>query len=114
MTKKAETTFKEKVHAYLKTLPNCYFTKIQQVAIIGTLDYFIVLAGVPIVMELKKSAKDKLSPLQVYNADWGQKAGAFVVEACPENWQDVKLLLKEISEQKFKQWERISLVCRSK
>lgn len=83
--------------------------KIQQLCIVGDPDFVIVLAGVPILMELKKSDKEYLSELQDYNIARGQRAGAFVIEACPENWQNVTKLLTKISQETFKKWERICL-----
>lgn len=109
MAKQPETVFKEKVAAYLKSLPNCFFEKVQQLSIVGSLDFTIVVSGIPILMELKKSDKDKLSKLQKHKAERWQKAGALVIEACPENWLRVKDLLDTISKQKFKPWEFVCL-----
>jgi len=108
MAKKPETVFKEKVASFLKTLPNCFYEKVQQVAIVGSLDFTIVVSGIPILMELKKSSKDKLSAIQQHKAEKWQRCGALVIEACPENWDRVRTLLEEISRQKFKPW---SVVC---
>jgi hypothetical protein len=89
MGKKAETIFKEVVLKDLKALPNGYFEKIQQVGKRGTPDILGCLNGYPIVMELKKSAKDKPMKLQTHKMKGWKKGGALVFVPCPETWPEI-------------------------
>ena len=89
MGKKAETVFKEIVLKDLKALPNGYFEKIQQVAKRGTPDILGALNGYPVVIELKKSDKEKPDPLQAHKLKCWEKASALIFVACPANWNEI-------------------------
>lgn len=99
MPSKPESRFKDKVSLFLRHLPHTYYEKIQQVCIVGTPDFFAVVGGVAIVMELKAHAKTKVSALQRHNLQRAADAGALAIVACPENWDSVQQLLQFHSDQ---------------
>lgn len=98
MAKKPETVFKERVLRDLKTLPLCWFSKIQQVAINGTPDILLCLNGIFIAIELKKDAKSKTSKLQDYNLQKIREAGGLSFVVYPDIWNDVLDDLRQIVE----------------
>lgn len=63
---KPETKFKIKFAKRLKEIPKLWFSKIQQVCIIGTPDFLICFQGIFIAVELKATEADKLRPMQEY------------------------------------------------
>ena len=87
MAKKPETVFKERVARDLKKIPGIWFEKIQQVAIRGTPDYLICLAGKFIALELKASEKDLPDPLQRHKLMEILRAGGVALVAWPGNWK---------------------------
>jgi hypothetical protein len=98
--KNPETKFKEKVQEDLKTLPDCYFTKIQQVAIRGIPDILLCVNGRFVGMELKVDSE--ISALQLYNLMKIQEANGVAIIATPKNWKIIFPLLKE------KKWNQIT------
>lgn len=89
MAKKAETIFKEAVLKDLKAFPNGYFEKIQQVCKRGTPDIIGALNGYPVVIELKKSLKEKPDKLQQFKLKKWKNASALIFVACPTNWPEI-------------------------
>jgi hypothetical protein len=87
MPKQPETRFKEKAQKDLKDLQRSgepiWFTKIQQVAIRGTPDNFLVVAGWGVALELKRNSLEQPDPLQLLNLARIIDAGGFSFRACP-------------------------------
>lgn len=71
----------------------------------GTPDFLGVVNGWMVALELKATAKDKPTELQVYNLAAVAKAGGIALVACPENWQAVLAFLDNLSKR-----ERTDLV----
>jgi hypothetical protein len=88
MAKKQETSFKEKVQKDLKTLPNIFAEKIQQVGIRGTPDLLLCIGGFFVAIELKIDG-EKPDPLQEYKLGLIKKAGGISLTATPSNWDRV-------------------------
>lgn len=89
MAKKPETKFKEKVINDLKKVPNCWFTKIQQLAKSGDPDIVCCVNGLFVGIELKRNAKERPSPLQAWVLEAIAESGGIGCVACPENWSDI-------------------------
>lgn len=97
MAQKPETKFRNgTVIPFLKSLPHCDITSVQQLARSGDPDLYICLAGVFVALELKASATSKLRPLQEWKLAKIKAAGGIALVAYPENWQDVKQTLLTI------------------
>lgn len=92
-----EKDFKVKVKAFLKTLPNCWHVKIQQVAIAGTPDILCCINGYFVALELKRSEKAKVSALQSHTIHLIMKAGGYAWTLYPENFEEVKQDLIKLS-----------------
>ena len=84
MSKKAETVYKEKLVPKLRAIPDVWVLKTQEVATVGVLDLFLCVNGAFVVIELKKSLKEKPSPLQEYNARKIKEAGGISLVSSPE------------------------------
>lgn len=96
MAKKPETKFKEKIVPYLKTLPNTWFYKTQEVCRRGIPDFAMCIRGHSILLELK-IPPNECDALQVYEMDRHRKAGGLSLEVTPENWSAVFRLLMELA-----------------
>lgn len=94
MAQKAETNFKVRVKAFLKTLPNTWHVKIQQVGLRGTPDLLCCVNGVFVAIELKASRTAPLDRLQAHTLKQIKKAGGTALVAFPENWPVVQEALK--------------------
>ena len=92
--KNPETKFKESVVEDLKTLPDAWFEKIQQVSIRGTPDFVICKAGVFIGLELKVDSE--LTKLQNHKLNLIKKAGGRAYSVTPKTWKRVFQEIKEI------------------
>ena len=98
MAKKSETSFRENtVVPDLKKLPNSWYESIQQVAIKGTPDILLCVAGTFVALELKADSKSKIDPLQVYKLDCIVKAGGIAFRVDRSNWDEVYSILKTIA-----------------
>lgn len=94
---KPESKFRQtKVIPFLKTLKNSTHFSIQQASISGTPDILLCCNGLFIALELK-SATGKASELQKYNLKNVDKCGGLGLLVNPGNWEQVKILLKLIS-----------------
>ena len=95
---KSETLFRtQKVDPFLKSLKHAYFFSIQQKAIRGTPDKLGVVQGTFVALELK-SEKGKVDPLQKFYLKEIEKAGGLAMVVSPQNWDEVKLILTNLSE----------------
>lgn len=92
-----ETKFKMRVQRDLKTVPSCWFTKIQQRVKRGDPDFLVCLGGFFVGLELKASAKAKIDKLQHYTLEKIRESGGIGIVAIPENWETVFELLKDLS-----------------
>lgn len=92
-----ESTFQRRVLKYLSALPNCFFYKAQATSLRGIPDIICGINGRFIGLELKRSIKEKPTALQKYTLDKIANANniAFVVH--PENWDDIKPILFNLS-----------------
>lgn len=93
MAKKKETAFKERVLKYLKTIPNLYVRKINQVALRGMPDILICYKGHFIAIELKVG-NNKADPLQEYDLEMVRVAGGTAFVLTPENFNYIKEIIK--------------------
>lgn len=104
--KQPETLFSARVRRDLLELQRLglpiWFTKIQQVAIRGIPDYILVVAGIGIGLELKRSSKQKADPLQQKNLDDINKCGGIGWTVCPETWPEALIQLKKIASRRSK------------
>lgn len=98
VVKKPETKFKEKVEKELKTIPKCWFVKIQQVAKHGTPDILMCINGVFIAIELKTDI-GKVDKLQAWTLDNIANAGGLAFVLTPKNFESTIKLLREIYEE---------------
>lgn len=91
MTKKAETTFKEKAFSDLQDIRmaggRLWWVKTQQVSIRGTPDVLLCINGTFWAMELKKSNKDKPDPLQQYTLNEIKRAKGLSTTESPQTWK---------------------------
>lgn len=94
-----ERTFKIKVHKFLRTLPNTWFTKTQERSIRGIPDYLACINGMFVGLELKRSKKEKmLGTLQDFNIEGINEAKGFALFVYPENFEQVKETLLAFSQ----------------
>lgn len=81
----------------LKKIPDSWFTKIQQVSIIGTPDILGCVSGKFVAIELKTDT-GKLSKLQEYNLDEITKAKGLALVCTESNMNEVLQIIKTIGE----------------
>ena len=93
----AETRFKQRVIEFLKSLPDVWFVKIQQVVTRGTPDILACINGYFVALELKRSSDANITALQGHNLSEITKAGGISLVSCPESWfkdrETLKMLL---------------------
>lgn len=97
----AETRFKNRVMAFLETLPDCWFSKIQQVGIRGTPDILCCINGYFVALELKSSLAAEIAALQVHNLKAITNAGGISFISTPETWFNDMETLRELSNDRF-------------
>lgn len=98
VAQKGETLFRKRFDAFLHSVPNSWFTSIQQQAIIGTPDKIGVINGFFIAIELKSSIKSKISGMQIYNLQEIVNAGGLGLVVHPGNFEDTKKVILKLSE----------------
>lgn len=92
-TKVSEGTFQKKVIGWLKSLgEDCYYIKTVRVNRSGCPDLIFCLRGVFFGLELKRDG-ERPEPLQRHHLKEIVDSGGVGLWACPENWEDVKLLI---------------------
>jgi len=94
MAKQPESRLKEKVLKDLKTIPNTYFIKIQQVVIRGTPDILACVSGRFVAIELKKDSTHQPDMRQDYELNKIKKAGGLGFVVTPANWEEVFCILR--------------------
>lgn len=97
MAKKPETLFKERIYPKLKTLPNTWVVKIQQVAKRGTPDFLLCINGLFVAIELKKSVDEEPDALQEWNLENIADCGGAAMVAYPENWDATYTVLQKLA-----------------
>lgn len=93
-----ETLFKNKVLKMLKTLPNTWVLKTQELSRRGTPDILMCVSGKFVALELKANPKSKVSALQVFNIDKINKSGGLGAVASPEDFPEVFAKIKNLAE----------------
>ncbi len=96
--KKPETYFKDRVVRDLRTIPNIYFIKIQQIARCGDPDMLLCVNGYFVALELKRDEKEIIKPLQQHELNCIVKAGGLGMLTHPENWPIIFEMIKALSE----------------
>lgn len=93
-----EKLFENKVKAFLKTLPKCWYFKVMGSMFqrSGVPDIVGVINGTFFALELK-AENGKPTALQVYNVKQLNWCGAYARIIKPSEWETVKLELEELS-----------------
>lgn len=92
--KNPETKFKEKVLEDLKTIPNLWYVKTQEVSVRGIPDLLICYKGRFLAFELKVDSPPE--ELQIYTLTKIKQAGGISSLVTPKNWKMVFGIIKEI------------------
>lgn len=99
MAKQAETKFKERVIADLRTLQGTWFFKTQEVSLHGIPDLIICIWGLFIAIELKRGKKERPDNIQSYTlGQIRKKAHGVTYVAFPENWDEIFEELKNMAD----------------
>lgn len=91
---KPETKFKIKALADLRSLPNSWWEKIQQMSINGTPDILGVYRGRFVALELKRSEAAHVDRLQLHKLALISKCGGIALLAHPDNWKAILSFLR--------------------
>lgn len=94
---KPETKFQKKVLSDLKKLSNVWILKTQERARKGVPDILLCCNGTFVALELKSSAKSKISPLQKFEINYIQACGGLGWIVHPDNWGQIYTRIKDIS-----------------
>lgn len=97
MGRQPESILKQRVLKDLKTLPNTYAVKIQQVVIRGTPDILACVNGKFVAIELKKDSNVKPDALQIHELKKIFRAGGLGCVVHPDNWQETFEHLQKLS-----------------
>lgn len=84
---KNETKLKERIQGILKTIPDLWYVKVQQVSVRGTADLLICYRGKFFAYELK-SDTGSLDPLQRYTLNNITKAGGIARVVTKHNMKE--------------------------
>lgn len=95
-----ESTFKKRVMALLKQLPNTYVVSIQQVSISGTPDILMCVNGTFVAWELKRGDDSHPTKLQEYNLKKIKEANGIGVVVRPSNLEKEYSRLLELIKEK--------------
>jgi hypothetical protein len=87
--KKPESVFKKKVMKKLETIHFSWWESINQIAVRGTPDIIGCINGRFIGLELKSSAKGKVSKMQEYKIEKIEESGGMAVVVHPDNFDAV-------------------------
>lgn len=104
MSKKPETTFKERIRPHLEALPNAFWEKIQNRTVRGVPDFLGCVNGVFVALELKTD-DGELDPLQTYKLWRIRECGGVAMTVTPSVWPQVLEELKLLA-QSFKDTRR--------
>lgn len=96
MSMKPETRFRIRVTCFVKSLLRTVAFPIQQIAIVGTPDFLMLVNGTFVGLELK-SEEGTLSALQSFNLRQIERCGGVAIVADPKNWEEVKTRLKQLA-----------------
>lgn len=89
MARKSESNFRDRVRAFLRTLPHTLAFPIQQSSIQGTPDFLLNSFGRFVALELK-SGEGSLTKLQKFMLTKVSLTNGVAIVAFPENWPQVK------------------------
>ena len=101
-----ENVFRHRtVKPFLERLPRCWIAPVQSRTQIGLPDLLVCLNGFFLAIEIKKCAEeaDRRSStrrLQEWNTNAINYCGGVALTVYPENWETVKLLLKQLAERR--------------
>lgn len=95
MSRKPESLFQDKVIKALNEIPRIKVFKIQQMSKRGDPDLLICANGKFIALELKKDVRSKPTKLQSHILKQVEDAGGFAAICSPENFDDLKMKIKE-------------------
>jgi hypothetical protein len=84
----------------LKTLNSTWFCKISDRSKKGIPDVILCVNGNFVAMELKRSNKEKATPLQKHTLDEIYQSGGCAWEVNPENWDVMLECLKQLAGEK--------------
>lgn len=101
MAEKAETLFKKKVMKDLKSVPFCWFTKVQQLAKRGDPDLICCVNGLFFGIELKGTEKDKATELQEYTINKIRDANGFAFVVHPNSWPKAFEMIRRLAVTKW-------------
>lgn len=90
-----ERTFQTKVIRKLKTLPDCWFFKTNELSIRGIPDIIGLINGKFFALEIKRS-KGSPTKLQIYTINLIKKAKGYAQICYPENFEKIFKELKEL------------------
>jgi hypothetical protein len=97
--KKPETLFKEKVQADLKTIPQSWWLKTQQISTVGIPDIIGCVKGKFVAIELKRDGKEAAKPhtLQRHVVGLITKADGFAVFMHPGNDKEIIAKIRRLA-----------------
>lgn len=84
-----EKNFQRRVQKQLKLLPKTWFCKISDRAKSGIPDIIACINGTFVAMELKRSEKEKATPLQLYTLEQIHNAFGYSKVVTPGNWDEI-------------------------
>lgn len=93
---KPESRLKVKVLKELRSLPNVWAVKVQQLSIVGTPDILACISGRFIALELKASSQDKTTVAQSVELHKISQANGIYFVVHPGNWQFVLTAIKKV------------------
>jgi len=93
----SETAFKNWIRPQIKELPNVWAEKIQQVGIHGTPDFLMSVNGHFVAMEIKRSDREKTTPLQLFNLQNISRTGGVALVCYPQNWEATYAILTQLA-----------------
>lgn len=97
MASKPETTFRARIRPLIERLPRTLVISIQQVAVRGVPDLSIICNGHSVWLELKATAKDRATPLQLHCLRGIAAAGGYAMVVKPDNWEAAYAFLQLLS-----------------
>jgi hypothetical protein len=91
-----EKTFKLRVQKDLRTIKGLWSFKTNELSISGIPDILGCYKGNFIALELKRDITSKPTELQEYVIQKIKEAGGFACVVCPQNWEQVFNIIKEM------------------
>ena len=98
MSKQQETLFKERLMPQLRDIPNSWWFKTQQLALLGIPDVIGCVNGKFCALELKRHRAASISKLQLYVVKLIKKSNGYSKIVHPDNYKGVLRDLEKISQ----------------